>query len=66
MVKQLGWEKRMPIFTRLTQRTTDGVKTTYTLGTTTAVITVLISGFAAAGTLFGNFLLNVGIHFHWW
>jgi hypothetical protein len=56
----------MPIFTRLTQRTTDGVKTTYTLGTTTAVITVLISGFAAAGTLFGNFLLNVGIHFHWW
>lgn len=55
----------MPLFTRLTQRTGDGVRTTYTLGTVPAVITVIISGFAAAGT-FGNFLLNLGIHFKWW
>jgi hypothetical protein len=46
---------------RLLTRVSGGVATTYDLG----LYPIIISGFAAAGT-FGNFLLNLGIHFKWW
>jgi hypothetical protein len=45
----------------LLTRTVAGVVTTYNVGW----IPIAISLLAAAGT-FGNFALNLGIHFNWW
>ena len=52
----------MQLFTRVTHAAVaGGQETTYDLGW----FPIVVSAFAALGT-FGNFALNLGIHFKWW
>ena len=59
----------MSILSRVTQTTDNGVtKTTYEIGrlpTTITVIATACSIVAAIGS-FGNFFVNLGLHYHWW
>jgi hypothetical protein len=54
--------KTMRLFTRVTHAAVaGGQQTTYDLGW----FPIAVSALAASGT-FGNFALNLGIHFKWW
>jgi hypothetical protein len=59
----------MPMLSRVTETIDKGVtKTTYEIGplpTTITLIATACSIVAAIGS-FGNFLVNLGLHYHWW